>query len=790
MNSSLWMPLLSALGAFGVSYGFFSYIGEGYIEYSFLTALLVGIGTFSLSHTEGKYHGPFMVGGMIILLLLPILLYSSFVESLDTVMALLIATLKEPYDLDISVPLHGSKASPMLVIGYISFVLSWFFLSSYLCRVGKLIIGWFILAMAAIGFYFGVNPPLLAMMLSAAYFMVLMVSFKNHGLGMPEVPTFILAMLLGGLLSLIIPESRYEQPHVLSSMQEKIVSFVDPYDPIFHAVNAYTGLLKGAKGHQTLGNTSGIHYTGRMIASMESEEQPHRLYLRSWAGGLYDKNQWKDLPDETYKSVASLFDKNQGEWYDQGAWLMEVLARNPAVTEKLLNDTQEAKLSSFKKDFILDSVYEKTHFFLLPYDADFGAPFFIYDRSPINKEGKAYHTDMWNLPSGALLAMMERESISDPYYGTYIHGEKLYRDFVYQHYLTIPDAVKEAISSLGPISKVETLSDKRQRIETIRKFLEENYTYSTHPGKTPKGKDFISYFLTENKKGYCTSFASAAVMLLRASGIPARYVVGLSINADEINEAPMSSNHLHSVDINDHHAHAWAEVYVDGLGWRPCEMTPGVEGSENPFPTLPEKMKNNEGAPNVPPDEKDASSPSSQPKETPKEEGTDSSSSPQQKRPQNHPNPSSPTGNPPQASPNDGTSTSLIGRLFQWFLILILLSLYPIYRITATPRMLHHALDSEKGFQKLLLYSHRLTHWAGLSQKGSYGEWKETLRSDKRFASFPTAIDLLIQSSYSGTPLSISEKETILSIIKETRKHCLASLNLWDTIRFRLFDRL
>ena len=44
----------------------------------------------------------------------------------------------------------------------------------------------------------------------------------------------------------------------------------------------------------------------------------------------------------------------------------------------------------------------------------------------------------------------------------------------------------------------------------------------------------MEYFLTENKKGYCMHFASAGVLLLRAAGVPARYVEGYVVNEGDI----------------------------------------------------------------------------------------------------------------------------------------------------------------------------------------------------------------------------------------------------------------
>ena len=61
-------------------------------------------------------------------------------------------------------------------------------------------------------------------------------------------------------------------------------------------------------------------------------------------------------------------------------------------------------------------------------------------------------------------------------------------------------------------------------------------------------------------------FASAGTLLLRALGVPARYVSGYiaDVTAGE------------TVDVPDQNAHAWVEIYLRGYGWYPVEMTPGL----------------------------------------------------------------------------------------------------------------------------------------------------------------------------------------------------------------------
>ena len=76
-------------------------------------------------------------------------------------------------------------------------------------------------------------------------------------------------------------------------------------------------------------------------------------------------------------------------------------------------------------------------------------------------------------------------------------------------------------------------------------------------------------WLVENGRGYCVHFATAAVVLLRSAGIPARLVTGYAVQ--------VQAGVRRTVTGED--AHAWAE-YWDGQCWRILEATPTVEASD------------------------------------------------------------------------------------------------------------------------------------------------------------------------------------------------------------------
>lgn len=61
-------------------------------------------------------------------------------------------------------------------------------------------------------------------------------------------------------------------------------------------------------------------------------------------------------------------------------------------------------------------------------------------------------------------------------------------------------------------------------------------------------------------------FASAAVVMFRMFGLPARYVVGYAAPQSLFTQQEDGSWHA---ILQDDNAHAWAEVYISGQGWSP-----------------------------------------------------------------------------------------------------------------------------------------------------------------------------------------------------------------------------
>jgi hypothetical protein len=99
--------------------------------------------------------------------------------------------------------------------------------------------------------------------------------------------------------------------------------------------------------------------------------------------------------------------------------------------------------------------------------------------------------------------------------------------------------------------------------------------------------DAISLFLL-SKTGYCVQFATAMIMMARASGIPARMAIGFLPGTVD--------RGTYTVHASD--AHAWPELYFEGIGWLRFEPTPaGTQNTTAPAYSFPPTAAGGSGLP-------------------------------------------------------------------------------------------------------------------------------------------------------------------------------------------------
>ena len=107
-------------------------------------------------------------------------------------------------------------------------------------------------------------------------------------------------------------------------------------------------------------------------------------------------------------------------------------------------------------------------------------------------------------------------------------------------------------------------------VTALVSYLQHTYRYSLQVPHATPGLDPVNQFLFQDKFGYCEQFATAATLMLRSLGIPARLATGYSTGDYD----PV----LNQAIVRERDAHAWVEAWFPGDGWVPVDPTPGFAG--------------------------------------------------------------------------------------------------------------------------------------------------------------------------------------------------------------------
>lgn len=166
-------------------------------------------------------------------------------------------------------------------------------------------------------------------------------------------------------------------------------------------------------------------------------------------------------------------------------------------------------------------------------------------------------------------------------------------------YLQLPEQTRAGVAQYLQQLQITADTDVAEAVRRIENFVRGSAEYSLMTQRMPVGEeDFALWFLEESDTGYCVHFSSAAAVLLRAAGIPARYVEGY------LAEAVAGENCM----VYAGNAHAWVEYYLPGLGWTVLDATPGNGATPDPEPTTRPTLPT-EPEPTTQPSEPTASTP-------------------------------------------------------------------------------------------------------------------------------------------------------------------------------------
>lgn len=137
--------------------------------------------------------------------------------------------------------------------------------------------------------------------------------------------------------------------------------------------------------------------------------------------------------------------------------------------------------------------------------------------------------------------------------------------------LNIPPSEAAVISQIAEELDLVSLNEE-QKVAAIAAFFTQKFSYTTWLSLNalglPRGVTPLENFLTRTRAGHCEYFGTAAVLLLRQAGIPARYANGYVL-------AERDGNSRRYV-VRERHAHAWAIWWSErDQAWHDFDATPG-----------------------------------------------------------------------------------------------------------------------------------------------------------------------------------------------------------------------
>lgn len=292
-------------------------------------------------------------------------------------------------------------------------------------------------------------------------------------------------------------------------------------------------------------------------------EQPQKLYLRGMTGEVYTGLSWEHLEAESYLEGEDDF-----YWLHESGYYPQT-AISEAVT--LTQETEPAEMMI--KNLGACSKYDYLPYALASKEILDDTHIGDFNAGTGQKELKLSYVP-GSMPQWYEAELLLVDQQNNKEIASYLRNEETYRDFVYDNYLQMTNAAVGVCKRIFEDVKEElTLAEiTKLTRERIHLLMEYNEGKATRNGKN----DFLQYTLEQQREGYSVHYATAATLLLRYCGMPARYVEGYYLSPEEAKTYQKGDTIL----LTEEHAHAWAEYYLEGVGWVPFEVTPGYIDEE------------------------------------------------------------------------------------------------------------------------------------------------------------------------------------------------------------------
>ena len=385
---------------------------------------------------------------------------------------------------------------------------------------------------------------------------------SNRAFWFGGVLVFLVIGAAGALLNQIMPQADYNSSELVTEAKQEVLDGISSLRYQKGRINSLPdGQLKKC-GAWTASDDTALSVT---------MDNPESYYLRGFTGSVYDGSSWKSIDTADAYEQRNLF-----YWLHQDGFYGETQlnqARSLVEDEKLVNQISDISIKNVKAD----SRYLYTPYEMAEIPAGYEGETPLTDSSLkakgiFGQRNYSFRTNGNLVQDFTVLGARIYQTLAEGEDTTYRDDESYYNTFVYSQDTELPSSLETLFrKELGDGGNREQgHTDYYTAIIRIRAYLEKNMTYSTATDVYTDKGDFTENFLTETKIGHSVHYATAATLMFRYYGIPSRYVEGYLITPDDIKDKKAGD----VIDVSGKNGHAWTEIYIDGLGWVPVEMTP------------------------------------------------------------------------------------------------------------------------------------------------------------------------------------------------------------------------